>query len=249
VLGTVYSIARKLKRSNRFPRIRVLLNSMYYDPRMVTIKMENFDFVEVDGCRFYVNDQIDSIQRVQGNRWFANLRQDDIALDIGANIGAITIPLAKAVSRVYAIEPLFVEELEQNIALNELSNVQIMKCGIGQSKANQHYEFGPRRGNAPSIPFKALMREVGKVDIIKIDGEGCEWDIEPRQLKGIREIRMEFHMRRGRYQLDNKSLVEWVKWLRAEGYTYTLEKGDSTSPCVPFSECLILNATREGKWE
>lgn len=249
MLGAIYNIARRLKRSNKFPVIRTLLNSMYYDPRMVTINMNNFDFIEVDDCKFYVNDQIDSIQRVYSNPWFANIKPDDIAIDIGANIGAITIPLAKAVKKVYAIEPLFVKELQQNIALNKLGNIEVMECGIGQSKLQQHYEFSSKEGTAPSIPLELLLVKTGKVDFVKIDGEGCEWDIQPEQLKGIREIRIEFHMRRRYLKRDKQALDKWLKWLETENYSYTLKKGDNTSPCVPFAECLILNATRSGKWD
>lgn len=249
MLGIIYSIARRFKRSSKFPALRTLLNSMYYNPRMVTIKMSNFDFIEVDDCKFYVNDQIDSIQRVYSNPWFANMRPDDIALDIGANIGAITIPLARAVKKVYAVEPLFVEELRQNITLNKLNNIQIMEHGIGQYNKEQHYEFSSKAGIASSIPFNLLMTRIGKVDFIKIDGEGCEWDIEPKQLKGIREIRIEFHIRREHHSQDKQSLNKWLEWLRKEDYKYTLERGDDISPCVPFSECLILNATRSNKWK
>lgn len=249
MLEVAYSIARRLKRSNKFPVIRTLLNSMYYDPRMITIKMKNFDFVEVDGCKFYVNDQIDSIQRITDNPWFANIKPSDIVLDIGANIGAVTIPLAKVAKKVYAVEPLFTEELEQNIKLNLLNNVEIIKYGIGPDADKIRYEFGPRRGIAPSIKFNTLMKRVGKIDFIKIDGEGCEWSIDPEQLDNTREIRVEFHMRRRSYQQDRQTLDKWLEWLRTEGYRYTLEKGEGTSPCVPFSECVLLNATRSSTWD
>jgi len=124
-----------------------------------------------------------------------------------------------------------------------------MECGIGQDKREQHYEFSSKQGVAPSISLSVLLARVGRIDFIKIDGEGCEWDIEPEQLKGIREIRVEFHMRRGHCRQDKQTLGRWLEWLRTEGYKYTLEKGDGTSPCVPFSECLVLNATRSGKWD
>ena len=249
MLKVIYSAARRFKRRNRFPFLRLLINSMYYDPRTIILRTSNFDFVEVDGCQFCVSDQIDSVQRVYGNPWFANMRSDDVALDIGANIGAITVPLARVVRKVYAVEPLFTEELEQNIVLNRLNNVQIMRCGVGRDRGEQHYEFSSKQGTAPSIPFNTLMTRVGKIDFIKIDGEGCEWSIRPEQLKGIREIRIEFHIRRGYRGRDKQTLDGWLSWLRVEGYRYTLEKGDDTGPCVPFSECLMLNATRSGKWE
>lgn len=249
MLGTIYSLARRIKRSDSFKPFRTLVNSMYYDPRMVTIKIENFDIIQVDGFKFHVDDQIDSIQRVMYNPWFANVRSDDVVLDIGANIGAITIPLASAAKKVYAVEPLFIEELKRNIALNNLDNVEILECGIGKPSEEQHYEFSSKVGIAPTISFSELLEKTGKVDFIKIDGEGCEWDIKPEQLEGIREIRIEFHIRRSHYTRDKLAFGKWLVWLSDNKYRQIVARGDGTSPCVPFSECLILNATRSGSWE
>jgi len=57
----------------------------------------------VDGCAFNASNHMDSIQGVKGNPWFNNIRRDDVVLDIGANIGAITIPLAKKAKKVCAV--------------------------------------------------------------------------------------------------------------------------------------------------
>ncbi len=103
-----------LKRSPRMAAIREYTNLLYYDPNFVNIDTRRFDVVEVDGCRFRVNDQMNSIQKIKGNPWFGKVRSTDIVVDVGANIGAITIPLAKVAKKVYAIEPLLYKELEDN---------------------------------------------------------------------------------------------------------------------------------------
>lgn len=58
------------------------------------------------------------------------IKPGDIVLDIGANIGAFTVPLANKVGnfgRVYAIEP----QRNANIAFDELSNVITLWSAVG----------------------------------------------------------------------------------------------------------------------
>jgi len=66
------------------------------------------------------------------------LRPGDVALDVGANIGAHTIPMAQLVGpagSVYAFEPqrIVFQILCGNVALNELSNVQTLQWAVGHA--------------------------------------------------------------------------------------------------------------------
>jgi FkbM family methyltransferase len=66
------------------------------------------------------------------------LRPGDVALDVGANIGAHTIPMARIVGptgTVYAFEPQrFIHQiLCGNVALNELGNVHTLQWAVGHS--------------------------------------------------------------------------------------------------------------------
>lgn len=57
-------------------------------------------------------------------------------IDVGANIGAVTIPLAKVFPdiEVHAFEPnpLAIERLQRNIALNKTTNVILHPVGVGE---------------------------------------------------------------------------------------------------------------------
>lgn len=63
------------------------------------------------------------------------IREDDVVLDIGANVGLHTVAFARRAhrGRVLAFEP--VEEMAErnsiNCALNGLGNVTILRCGLG----------------------------------------------------------------------------------------------------------------------
>lgn len=208
----------KLKRSPKMAGIRKFTNLLYYDPDYVAIKISNFDTIEVDGCKWYVSDQINMNQRIKGNPWFEGVRDTDIVVDIGANIGAMTIPYAKIAKKVYAVEPLFSEELEANVSLNKLDNVEVIPFGIGTEGWKQ-VEFDSKCAESPFITFRALKRQIGEqIDFLKMDGEGCEWGVEPPELKGIRELRMEFHIPRGKVEEYRKRYEEYIDWMKKEGY-------------------------------
>ncbi len=241
----IYSIMRSVKKSKAFSRIRPYLNLLYYDPDNVIINKHNLDTVSVDGFSFHMSDQIDSLQRVIHNPWFEGVRDTDIVLDIGANIGAIAIPLAKTAKKTYAVEPLFIRELSNNIYLNHLHRkVVIIPYAVGDETHSQEVEFSSKKAIVEFITFEQLLKRVGKqVDFIKIDGEGCEWDIKPEQLEGIREIRIEFHLRRN-HKLDDKvKLAKYMRWFEENNYEVYKEWG-KTPLCVPFTACLVLRASK-----
>lgn len=208
----------KLKRSPKMAWIREYTNLLYYDPNFVNIDIRKYDVIEVDGCKFWVNDQVGSTQRVKGNPWFGKVRSTDVVVDVGANIGAITIPLAKIAKKVYAVEPLFYKALEENIKLNRLENVEIIRFGIG-SKREKLIKFGPKSAMVSIVTFGELKRQIGEqIDFLKMDCEGAEWEMEPSELKGIRELRMEFHIQRGRVKECKRKYKEYLDWMESEGY-------------------------------
>lgn len=124
-------------------------------------------------------------------------RPDSVVVDIGANIGAFTIPLARHVNRggrVIAIEaaPSVAPVLRMNVERNHLTNVVVVECAAstGDTSYVQFYEapqdhFGmgssaPQFGVSP-IEVKAKSLDqivtengVSHVDVIKVDVEGYE---------------------------------------------------------------------------
>eukprot|EP00944_MAST-04C_sp_MAST-4C-sp1_P012029 g12029.t1 len=122
------------------------------------------------------------------------LEQNDVVMDVGANIGAFTIPMAKKVGSngaVYAFEPQrFVSQtLSANVVLNELPNVYTMHMALGDHVGtlkipnilyNKPGNFGAvdlkkkysSNTVLPLMTIDSLMLPCPK--LIKVDVEGME---------------------------------------------------------------------------
>lgn len=126
------------------------------------------------------------------------ITNDSIVADIGANIGTFTIPLSKKVKEVLAFEPMpeNVQWLEQNIQDNDVKNVTVFPIAlgdkIGEAKmvshtTNEYTNFSMREGKGTQV--KTLDSIHRRVDVMKIDVEGCE----PAVLRGAKETINQYH--------------------------------------------------------
>ncbi len=222
--------------------LRRILNLAYYDPTTVILPKDKFDYAVVDGFKFYISDQLVGMERIIGNPWFYNARPDDIVLDIGANIGAVAVPLGTVCRKVYAVEPLFHKELEANLKLNGISNVEILPVALG-IRGTDIVEFAWRRGCSGMYPFRELRSKAGgKVDFLVSDCEGGEWQIQPEECQGIREIRIEFHIRKRSRKQDEKALLDWHCWLKDKGYHVNSHRGIKPIG-TQFTEIEAVNAS------
>src|SRR5262249_44856357 len=130
--------------------------------------------------------------------------QGSVVLDVGANVGIVTLPLARAVGpqgQVHAFEPHpeVRQRLKRNVALNNLSNVTICGDAVGAVPGPAPlYGNGTGNGGAASLApgptlgetFTVEVRtldsytaDLPRVDLIKIDVEGADFAV----LEGARE--------------------------------------------------------------
>lgn len=115
-------------------------------------------------------------------------------MDIGANIGLVSIILSRLVGKnghIYAFEalPATAELLQRNINRNRCENVTVYTYAVSNRCGEiTFYEAGPgksevssirpRPGNSitvPTIMLDAMMPKLSRVDIVKIDVEGAEY--------------------------------------------------------------------------
>lgn len=244
ILEFINRIAKGIKKSP----LRRYFNQLYYDPNTAIIRLKDIDYVVVEGCKFYPSDQLSSVVRPEGE-WFEGVGGGDVVLDIGADIGAVTIPLAKKAKRVIAVEPLFADELKRNVDLNGLENVEVLELGVGPKDLAileaPILEYSSKRQRAMVYSFETLKERVGEqIDFIKVDCEGCEWHITPEEFSGIREIRIEFHVRRGHKKEDYRKIDEWVEWLKREGYEIDVKYEVHSEPTILFADSVYLRASK-----
>ncbi len=128
----------------------------------------------------------------------------DIAADIGANIGAHTVGLAKLVGssgRVLAFEPqpVIFQNLCANLSLNSITNVDAFHCGIGDQpdtitvpyyRYDQPFNYAGigldrRYDQGTQVEVKTFdeVFTYPRLKLLKIDVEGMEANV----LKGARE--------------------------------------------------------------
>ena len=123
-------------------------------------------------------------------------------VDVGANIGEITLFAAKKLQRgrVLAFEPnpRIFEQLSRNVALNQLSNVELFNAGLYDQQGvlplyeeEEKYYGRPNEGMtslftsgraraAATVPLRRLDDVAQEcaletMDFLKIDVEGAEW--------------------------------------------------------------------------
>jgi FkbM family methyltransferase len=140
------------------------------------------------------------------------VHRDDVALDIGANIGLVTLLLARQVGRqgrVYAFEPNPAVSglLEQSIAENALENVVVEKCALGSEPGKLSLTVPRDNAGAGSLirghgrdsttfmvrvdtlSAFADRHKLARLDFIKIDVEGFEGQVFRGGLEVLRRLR------------------------------------------------------------
>jgi FkbM family methyltransferase len=147
-------------------------------------------------------------------------------VDVGANIGAFSILAASIVGpsgRVVAFEPMpdTFERLKENVALNDLDNVECRHAAIDAEEgvitlrtskksayASAHDVNGNASGEAettaPCLTLERVFEDhrLDRIDLLKVDCEGSEYGIfeslRPELAARIKQIAMEVHPVRGK---------------------------------------------------
>ena len=133
------------------------------------------------------------------------VRENDVVFDVGANIGAFSVPLSKIVGprgTLVCFEPLrhLSQILSANLALNELTNAHVQNVAVGRETGKvpipllNYEEMGNygayslleqqdwtqvRHETVPQVTLDDFLPFVGNVcpRLIKIDVEGMELDV------------------------------------------------------------------------
>jgi FkbM family methyltransferase len=153
----------------------------------------------------------------------------DVVLEVGANIGAHTVGLAKHVGpsgRVLAFEPqrLIFQTLCANVALNSLANVECYWAAVGNSgdrravpeldpTREQNFGGASLRGRRHGFRIECMKLDrfvsLPRVVLIKIDAEGMESEVLLGGRRLIRKFRPILYVENDRVE-RSKSLLRLI---------------------------------------
>ncbi len=179
------------------------------------------------------------------------IRPTDVVLDLGANIGSFTLPAAKRAKEVYAIEPIYYEQLRKNIELNGLQNICVLPLSIGSNKVDAG--LMKEQVAMPEALAHILGNIQNKVDVLRMDIGGAEWQEAPPQIfKDVRQFELELHFYKNR-KGDIDSWKEFfivnkynaiLRWSKHKHWLYvSAEKADRPV----WKECQLKDGSFKGE--
>jgi FkbM family methyltransferase len=168
------------------------------------IKNSKTNEIIVNGCKMYL-DKNDVMQMslfdyepIETDIIKSNVKENDIVVDVGANIGYFTLLMAKNNSRVFSYEPApdNFKILQKNVHQNNFSqNVTLHNTAVSnfigtsklylQEKHTGGHQLGFDRfqtNNSIEVPVTKL--DLDRIDFAKIDVEGSELNV----LKGMKVL-------------------------------------------------------------
>ncbi len=149
--------------------------------------------VSYKGNKYHFTDRIQSLKWCESDYDFSDITKDEVVLDIGAEFGALSIPISKKCKHVYAIEidPKMRKILRDNIKLNNIKNITVFNIGL---KGNEEmHTFNTQLKSLSEI----LKQIEEKPTFLKLDCEGAEWNISITELKKFKRIEGEIHNLKG----------------------------------------------------
>jgi FkbM family methyltransferase len=173
----------------------------------------NFKYVvEVDGYKFIfekIEDGTNIWEYLKNYYNINNIKNKDVIVDIGANIGDFSIFTSKKAKQIYSFEPLphIYKKMKTNIKLNKIKNIKTYNLTISDKDGyikmdNQQNSVLSKLDDNGTLNVKTISWDTlnkmtpKKIDLLKIDIEGGEYTLlkQPKILNKVEEIRMELHI-------------------------------------------------------
>lgn len=121
--------------------------------------------------------------------------RDSVFLDIGANLGLVSIPVSKIVKTVHSFEPVTenIDALKKNISLNNRENITVHPFALGDKAGKASAEkrnegssgtFTLTEGSDFEVKRLDDIADISAANLIKIDVEG----MEPAVLAGAQNL-------------------------------------------------------------
>jgi len=161
---------------------------------------------------------------------------EPVIYDCGANIGMSVVyfkrlyPNAKI--KAFEADPIITQYLQNNLSKNNINDVEIINSAVwvnydGVEFSIEGADGGSIYGNAnkikiPSIRLKDFIEEESKIDMLKIDIEGAEYEVLKDckdSLDRVQNIFIEYHS----WNNNKQRLSEILNIIENNGFRYYIE--------------------------
>jgi FkbM family methyltransferase len=160
-----------------------------------------------------------------------------VVVDAGAHVGLFSLLASAHVETVVALEahPRNFMLLAENVARNEVSNVQPHQCAVWRTNGAVEFLEGDRTSSGsilggrgerfvvPSETLDSIVATTGPVDLLKLDIEGAEFDVlehtTDATLRQISAVVAELHL-----EGQEQRLAPMLARLRRTGFTVAVRR-------------------------
>lgn len=197
---------------------------------------------------------------ISKNKLFDCMHENDFIVDIGANLGEITLNSAKITGengRVYSFEPgkNNFKKLQRNVSLNNHKNISVYNCAIGDrigfgnefvrdefNSGMNTVDFSSEKGEFTVITLDHFIEanKIEKLNLIKIDTEGFEQKVLAGGENTIKKFKPVLFIEIDDKYLkrNNTSPVELLNNIKRLGYDYiNAETGKIPDGNFQFENC------------
>jgi FkbM family methyltransferase len=151
------------------------------------------------------------VEKLQTFYWQNNIKENQVILDIGANVGYYSLMAAKRNRHgtVYAFEPISktFNRLQENISLNRFANIKPFNLAVADSDKSLKFFVGDEKNTGTSsitlhqnfngelqtvraitIDEFVVKEKISHIDYIKIDVEGAEMKVLRGMKKTLQQL-------------------------------------------------------------
>lgn len=228
----IYKILRPIKNifprfyskiKNVYRRIMTFKNWPKFIWPINRIRRYNQVAVLRDGTKILLRDLLSSDFSIALEIGYLNYYLDSslisnkpsIIVDVGANIGIFSLMAGHAFpdATIYAIEPENenFEQLLKNIKLNNLQNIKPIRAIVSNttskktlylSKFNSAHSTSFIKNTETQDVDSITLKSINKIDILKVDAEGSEYEIFSDYIPDCNYIVLEVHEKEGCSERD-----------------------------------------------
>jgi FkbM family methyltransferase len=201
-------------------------------------KVYSFKFDNETTLKAYTDlSQSDDYKTIKGYFKYYSLKESDVVIDCGAHVGVITLYASQKVGasgKVIAFEPddMNYLKLKDNIKLNNLKNVILIKKGVWSKDATLEFfstlaadsSFVIKGTNkSVKVPVTAIDSElkkhkINRLDFIKMDIEGAEIEAVKGCTKFMKKCNVHFAIASYHIVDGKKTCFELEKWFKKHNY-------------------------------